>query len=144
MTVFCDTSVLVAACLSQHPHYARARPVLEAVARGRDQGVISTHTLAEMFSALTSLPLTPRVLPADARAIVTRNVWPHFRAVTVTAEMYLRAIEACVARGLGRGKVYDALLLECAREADPERILTFNVADFLALAPDLAGRIAAP
>ena len=57
MTVFCDTSVLVAACLRSHPHYERARPVLEAVAARREVGVISAHSFAESFSALTSVPL---------------------------------------------------------------------------------------
>ena len=40
MTVFCDTSVLVAACIRQHPHYERARPLLESIAGGKQVGVI--------------------------------------------------------------------------------------------------------
>ena len=50
------TSVLVAACIRQHPHYERARPLLEAIAAGKERGVISAHSLAEAFSALTSVP----------------------------------------------------------------------------------------
>jgi len=34
MTVFCDTSVLVAACIRKHPHYERARPILETLPAG--------------------------------------------------------------------------------------------------------------
>jgi hypothetical protein len=33
---------------------------------------------------------------------------------------------------------------ECARNAETDRIYTFNTRDFLRLAPDLADRIAAP
>ena len=40
--------------------------------------------------------------------------------------------------------MYDALLLECARATDAERIYTFNLGDFRRLAPDLAERMAAP
>lgn len=144
MTVFCDTSVLVAACLRSHPHYGRARPVLEAVAGGQERGVISAHSLAEAFSALTSVPLVPRILPAQAREIVSTNIQRHFKTIAITPEMYDRAIEVCAARGLGGGKVYDALLIECAREAHADRIFTFNLGDFRKLAPDLAERIVAP
>jgi len=144
MTLFLDTSVLVAACIRKHPHYERARPVLEAIAGGRELGVISAHSLAEMFSALTSAPIMPRILPAEARDMIAANVRRYFRAVAVTPAMYERALAVCVERGLGGGKVYDALLLECARHAKADRIYTFNLHDFRRLAPDLADRLAAP
>jgi predicted nucleic acid-binding protein len=144
MTVFCDTSVLVAACIRQHPHYERARPLLETIAGGTEQGVISTHSLAEAFSALTSVPVVPRILPSEAREIVSTNILRHFQLVANTSEMYQRAVEVCAERGLGGGKVYDALLLECARYSQADRIYTFNLGDFRRLAPDLADRIAAP
>jgi predicted nucleic acid-binding protein len=144
MTAFCDTSVLVAACIRQHPHYHRARPVLESIATGKVAGVMSAHSVAEAFSALTSLPVMPRILPSEAREIVARNFQRHFRLVAVTSRMYARAMDACVERGLGGGKVYDALLMECARASKADRIYTFNLTDFRRLAPDLTDRISAP
>lgn len=144
MTVFCDTSVLVAACIRHHPHFQRARPILEAVAAGRERGVISAHSLAETFSALTSVPVVPRIRPSEARDIIATNIQPHFQVVALTPEMYERAVETCARRGLGDGTVYDALLIECARHSEADRIYTFNLGDFRRLAPDLAGRIAAP
>ena len=144
MTVFCDTSVLVAACIRQHPHYERARPLLESVAGGKERGVISTHSLAEAFSALTSVPVVPRILPSEARQIISNNIARHFHMVAISREMYERAVEICSGQGLGGGTVYDALLIECARHAQADRIYTFNLRDFRRLAPDLADRIAAP
>lgn len=144
MNVFCDTSVLVAACVRQHPHYAPARAVLEAIATGAQQGTISAHSLGEFYSALTSLPITPRILPAEADRIIQINVRPHFKLIQVTPAMYVDAIDACVRQSLGGGKVYDALLLACARKADCDRIYTFNIGDFRRIAPDLADRMASP
>ena len=144
MTVFCDTSVLVAACIRNHPHYERARPILEAIAGGKEAGVISTHSLAEMFSALTSVPVVPRILPSEAQSIIATNIQRHFQLVAVTPAMYARAVEICVARGVGGGKVYDALLIECARHSKADRIYTFNLHDFRLLAPDLVERLVAP
>ena len=136
--------MLVAACIRNHPHYERARPVLEAIAGGKEVGVISAHSLAEMFSSLTAVPVVPRILPTEACAIIATNIKPHFQVVAVTAEMYAQAIDNCVARGLGGGKVYDALLIACARQSQADRIYTFNLHDFRRLAPDLATRLAAP
>lgn len=144
MTLFCDTSVLVAACIRKHPHYERARPVLESIAAGKDVGIISSHSLAEAYSALTSVPVIPRILPAEARAIIASNIQRHFKIAPVTPAMYERALDVCVKRGLGGGKIYDALLIECARKVQAERIYTFNLQDFRRLAPDLAERLAAP
>ena len=144
MTVFCDTSVLVAACIRKHPHYERARPVLETIAAGKDVGIICAHSLAEAFSALTSVPVVPRILPTEARVTITTNIQRHFQIVAVTSGMYERAMDICVGRGLGGGKVYDALLIECARQSQADRIYTFNLPDFRRLAPDLAERLVAP
>ena len=144
MKVFCDTTVLVAACVRQHPHFGRARSVLESVASGHDEGAISAHSLGEMYSALTNLPQTPRILPAEAERMIGNNVKRHFRAVPVTTAMYEAAIDVCVRQSFAGGKVYDALLLECARKAMCERIYTFNTRDFHRLAPDLADRITQP
>jgi predicted nucleic acid-binding protein len=144
MKVFCDTSVLVAASVRQHPHFAPARTILESIASGHQHGMISAHSLGELYSALTSLPVSPRILPAEAQRIIDTNVRPHFQTVQVTPAMYVAAIEACVRQSLGGGKVYDALLLACARKAASDRIYTFNLGDFRRLAPDLADRIAAP
>jgi predicted nucleic acid-binding protein len=117
---------------------------LEAIAGGKESGVISAHSLAEMFSALTSVPVMPRILPSEARSIIVANIQRHFQLVAVTSQMYERAVDVCVGRGLGWGKVYDALLLECARYSKADRIYTFNLKDFRQLAPDLVVRIAAP
>ena len=144
MKCFFDTSVLVAACVRQHPHFVRARHALESVASGRDEGAISAHSVGEMYSALTNLPLLPRILPAEAERIIRTNVKAHFRCQPVTTAMYEAAIDVCVRQSFAGGKVYDALLLECARKAECKRLYTFNVRDFRRLAPDLADRIVAP
>ena len=144
MRIFCDTSVLVAGCVRLHPHFNRARPLLEAAYAKKGEYLISSHSLAESYSVLTHLPLQPKIVPTEAKLIIETNILPCFRRVAVTAKMYEKAILRCVELGLSGGVVYDALLLECARSAEADRIYTFNTRDFLRLAPDLAARIAAP
>jgi predicted nucleic acid-binding protein len=144
LRIFCDTSVLVAGCVRLHPHFNRARPVLEAAYAKKGEYLISSHSLAEIYSVLTNLPLQPKILPTEARLILETNILPCFRRVAVTAKMYEKAVLCCAELGLKGGVVYDALLLECARAAEADRIYTFNTRDFQRLAPDLVARIAAP
>ena len=118
--------------------------MLEAVQSGRDEGVISTHSLAECYSALTTLPVDPRVQPVEARELIEGNIKARFERVNATEQGYADAIDCCVRQGLANGPVYDALLLACARVAGAERIYTFNLDDFRRLAPDLDGIIVAP
>ena len=106
--------------------------------------MISTHSVAELYSALTMIPVQPRILPSEAASIVAENVLRFFRLEPVTPAMYQRAVAVCARRGLPGGKVYDALLLECARAAECDRIYTFNLTDFERLAPDLKRVVAAP
>jgi predicted nucleic acid-binding protein len=144
MKFFCDTSVLVAACVRNHPYFNRARPVLEAAKNGAGQFFISSHSVAELYSVLTNLPLQPRIVPSEAKTIIDTNILPYFKCINVTAKMYEEAVMSCVQQGASGGVVYDGLLLCCARAAKADRIYTFNVRDFQRLMPELATIISAP
>ena len=144
MKIFCDTSVLVAACIRNHPHYEKAWPVLEDIAKGRHSGIISMHATAELYSTLTAAPLKPRIQPAEAQQLISRNVTCHFEMVAITKQMYQNAVRICTNAGLTSGAIYDALILECARESAPDRIYTFNIRDFRRIAPDLVSLISSP
>lgn len=144
MKIFCDTSVLVASVVRAHPHHARALPVVQRVTQRRDRGFVGGHGLAEMYAVLTGLPLSPRIGPGAAGALVLENVVGHFDIVVLTSAEYAALIRKCAQQGVTGGAVYDALLLRCAEKAGAERVFTFNVTDFRRLAPDLADRVVAP
>ena len=58
---------------------------------------------------------------------------------------YKTVRRSCAAAGLIGGVVYDALHLYAAEKANCDRIYTFNIRDFRALAsPKLTGKISAP
>lgn len=144
MRIFLDTSVLVAACLSAHPHHARARPVLEQVSSGKDVGLLSAHSLGECYSAFTTIPLDPRIQPIEAERLIEQNIVGFFKLIEADVAAYRAVIRRCALPSAVGGMFYDALLLECARKASPERLYTFNTRHFQVLAPDLEGIICAP
>jgi predicted nucleic acid-binding protein len=143
--IFFDTTVLVAASEQSHPHYPQARPALLRVAAGQDNGFMGQHSIAEVFAALTRLPVQPRIHPVEAARIVTENILPHLEIVPLGKEDYLEAMNIMVSGGWSGAKVYDALLLCCAARCAVERIYTFNLGDFRQLAaPGLQEKICAP
>ena len=145
MKVYLDTNVLVAASVQEHPHHAPAFDLVKAVKEGALQGSISTHGLTEFYSVLTRAPFTPRVHPAEAGRFLDDNILPYFELVALSVSDYKAVLRSCANAGLIGGVVFDALHLHSARKAGCDRVCTFNVKDFRALAPsDLAGRIAAP
>ena len=144
MNVFFDTNVLVAASEQGHPHYPQAWPALLRVTARKDQGFISVHSIAEMYAALTRLPVQPRIHPAEAARIITDNILPHFETVSVGKKDYTEALRLVGDGGWVGAKIYDALLIGCAVRSGADRIYTFNLTDFRQMAPNLEEKICAP
>jgi predicted nucleic acid-binding protein len=140
--VFFDASVLVAASEQGHPHYGQAWPALRRVTTRKDRGFMSVHSIAEMYAALTRLPVQPRIHPAEAARIINDNILPHFETVPMGKKEYAEALRL-VGDG-GGAKIYDALLIGCAVRSQAQRIYTLNLTDFRQLAPNLEEKICAP
>jgi predicted nucleic acid-binding protein len=145
MKVFCDTNVLVAAFLQGHPHHNNARPVLERIKAGRDDGFVAAHSLAEAYAVLTRLPGSNQVAPIVAWQLIIENVLKGFTVVHLTAKEYADTLTRVAQNGVEGGKTYDALLLAAAAKSGADRIYTTNVRHFQSLADEqMAARIAAP
>jgi len=105
---------------------------------------MSVHFIAEMYAALTRLPVQPRIHPAEAVRIISDNILPHFETVPVGKKDYTDALRLVGDGGWGGAKIYDALLIGCAARSEADRIYTFNLTDFRQLAPNLEEKICAP
>lgn len=144
MKIFLDTNVLVAACVEDHEQHSRALPLMQSVHEGRNRGFVSAHSLLEMYAILTRLPRSPRILPIQAEVLVRENVISRFSVVALTAREYGGLLKRLGGEEIAGGQAYDALHLESARKSGIDRIYTFNVRHFAALAPHLCSKIAAP
>ena len=145
MKHYFDTSVLVAASVQAHSHNAPAVQVLESAVSRRHRGYVSAHGLAEVYAVLTRAPLTPAIYPAEAWQILEASILPYFEVVALTAKEYIELVQRCASEGQIGGRVYDLIHLRCAQKADCDRLYTFNVRDFQALAADtFRSRICAP
>ena len=141
MSAFVDTSVFVAAYWGEHPeHVASLKLVAEL---GESGASCSAHTVAEVYSTLTRLPVR-RPTPPEQVMLVVADLEARFNLVSLELQDYAEVIRDAAERGIAGGRIYDALLLRCARKVETTALYTWNVKDFRAIAPDFADRIRTP
>ena len=139
--IFLDTSVLIPIVQVSHVHHRPSRDLWNLLVR--KETTISSHTLAETYATLTSMPPGLRVSPADAVSTIEMFL-TRLTPISLSPDEYLETIRAAARLGLSGGMIYDALLLACARKVNADRIYTWNLKHFKAVAPDLAARIVTP
>ena len=140
-----DTSVLVPAAVTQHPHNAPALAVLEELVKRNHRGYISAHSLTEMYSVLPRTQFKPPLYPSEAWQIIEKMVLLTWNWRTLTSKEYREVVHHCAANGWAGGRIHDAVHLRCAQKAGCDRIYTFNVRDFRTLAPSgLVEKISVP
>ncbi len=144
MRILLDTSVLVAAMVEAHPAHEKGLTWLKRVTSGADEGLVAAHSLAELYSILTTLPVQPRISPSDARQLIQSDVVNAFEIVPLSSDDYSKVIEHLSALGIVGGATYDALILYAAANANVDLVVTLNEKDFHRVYPDLADKIVAP
>jgi predicted nucleic acid-binding protein len=142
--VFFDTSILVAAMLEHHPAHERALPWLQRIKKGTDSGVISAHSVAELYSILTTLPVRPRISPVAARRLIEENVLESCEVVALSDRDYADLLVHLASVGIVGGTTYDALILHAATKVEIDRIVTLNERHFRQAYPALIDKLVAP
>lgn len=125
-----DTSVLVAALVERLPEHPRAAAELRRVSATKRDACAAVHALAELYAVLTTLPVSPRITPGQARRLVQHNVSSRMELVALDGFDYDATVDRLTDLGLSGGVVYDALHLRAAEKAGAERLVTFNRRDF--------------
>ncbi len=112
--MFFDTSVLVAAGVAAHPHHVAGLAAYRQVMTGRHSGVVSGHGLAETYSVLTRLPVTPMIQPTEAYRYLTETVVRKCEIVTLGEGDYQALLELAAKAEL-RG-VFSATPYNCTAQ----------------------------
>ncbi len=89
LKVFFDTTVLVAAVLEDHEHYARSFPLLSAAERS--SASCAAHNLAEVYVTLTRYPGKDR-LSAEQTVVSLETIEKRLTVVSLNAVEYFAAI----------------------------------------------------
>ena len=130
MKIFLDASVLVEACLTASPKFAKADRLVS-----RKDAVTSAHALAETYATLSGDPRL-RISPSDA-ALLVDDLATALSLLPFAITDYRALISAAPSNGIRGGAIYDALHAQSARLAGCQEIHTLNVSHFRHVAADL-------
>ena len=136
MKTLFDTSVLVAAIVEAHPMHTRALPWLQRAKKEKVTFFVASHTLAELYAVLTTLPLKPKISSSTAWRLIHDNVETAAKLISLSPSEYRATIKQMSELGLTGGIIYDALIVKAAKKSKVERLMTFNSEDFIRLWPD--------
>jgi predicted nucleic acid-binding protein len=133
VTVFVDTSVLLAGLVDFGPQSAPAQSLLHAVAERRITGAgTAWHCCLEFFSVSTRLPPEFRLTPEVAAQLLEAEVFARMTIHDLPAGDRLAIVKAAVRDGVAGGRIYDAHIAEVARAAGAPVVVTDNRRHFLA------------
>ncbi len=125
-----DTSVLVAALVQPHPYHSRALIWLKRAVSKEFDMIIASHTIAELYAVLTTMPVSPRISPEIAWRLIHESIQPVSTIVALSASDYLAVIKDAKESALSGGIIYDAIILKAALKSKAEKLLTFNISDY--------------
>jgi predicted nucleic acid-binding protein len=144
MKVLFDTNTLVAALVETHPHHPRALPWLIKAKQKDVTGLMGTHSLAEIYSTLTKLPIHPKISPSLAEKLILEDIIPNFQTVVLDQNDYLTVLHILATNNIEGGTTYDALIAHAAFKAQADKLLTFNVKHFKRVYPAIAHIVEEP
>jgi len=141
MKEFFDTSVLVAAFWGGHRDHPASIKLLGAA--NKKQSACAMHTVAEVYAAMTALPIRP-MLPPEQVMLFVQEIRNRLTLVLLDETEHFETVQRTAAAGFTSGRVYDALLLRCAARVKAQTIYTWNLRHFQTISPGLAARIRTP
>ena len=132
MSVFLDTSVLLAGLVDFGPQSAPAQSLLHAVAeKAVPVPATAWHCCLEFFSVATRLPPEFRVTPSDAVLLLQEEVLARMAVHDLPASDRLPTLRAAAEDGIAGGRVYDVHIAQIARTAGADVVVTDNRRHFL-------------
>lgn len=145
MRLLFDTSTLIAALVEEHPAHSIAYPWLRSVKAGHHVGLLSAHSLAELYSKLTRIPFAGGPLPAvKVQQIIETDIDPVFEVISLSGDDYLTVVKHLAQQNLVGGIIFDALIFYAAVKAEADQLLTLNPKHFRQIYPQFAERVVAP
>jgi predicted nucleic acid-binding protein len=132
MTVFLDTSVLLAGLVDFGPQSAPAQSLFRALAEKRiPPPTTAWHCCLEFFSVATRLPPEYRIQPEDATVLVEQEVIARMAVHDLPGAARLPMLRTAAHDAVSGGRIYDAHIAEVARSAGAAVVVTDNRGHFL-------------
>ncbi len=125
-----DANCLVATVSAWHEHHHSVwRELTNRLAAGEEM-VVPLPALTEAFSVLTRMPKPQRMNPQDAWMSLEASFVVTSRIYAIDGGAGTAFLARSAAAGVGGGRIYDAIIGECARLAGARALVTLNPTHF--------------
>ena len=133
-----DANCLVATVSAWHEHHhAVWRELTNRLAAGEEM-VVPLPALTEAFSVLTRMPKPQRLNPRDAWTSLEASFVVIGRVYAIDGGAATAFLARSATAGVGGGRIYDAIIGECARLAGARALVTLNPKHFDPAPEDVA------
>ena len=143
MRTLLDTSALFAALIDSHEFHHRALPWLRTAQRQEIHGIVSTHTLAELYARMSGR-VRPMMTADQVLELISRNILPFFETVSLNQDDYVAVLERLAGLDIRGATIYDGIIVQAAIKANAEQIVTFNERHFARVSAGLHLQIIVP
>jgi len=132
MSVFLDTSVLIAGLVDVGPQSAPAQSLLHAVAEKSVQAPATAwHCCLEFYSVTTRLPPEFRLTPDDAARLLEEEVFGRMTVHELPEADCMAMLRAAARDAVAGGRIYDTHIAHIARAAGARVVVTDNRRHFM-------------
>ena len=132
LTIFLDTSVLLAGLVDFGPQSAPAQSILHAVAeKTLPSPGTAWHCCLEFYSVATRLPPEFRLTPEDANELLRQEVFGRLVVRDLPSSEQAGFVDGAARERIAGGRIYDAHIAEVARIAGARVIVTDNRRHFV-------------
>jgi predicted nucleic acid-binding protein len=132
VSVFFDTSVILAGLVDFGPQSAPAQQLMHAVAEKRIASAATAwHCCLEFYSVATRLPPEFRVSPADAITLLAEEVFARMAVHELPAANRLRMLRGAADDAIAGGRIYDSHIADVARASGARVVVTDNRRHFV-------------
>ena len=134
MKIALDTNVVVALLTTGSPQHARTSACFHRHRADGAEFILADHALIEAFSVLTRSPKPYGFPPAETQRSL-RQYFGEAQIVSLAPGYAWAVIGHTLDRGYWGGRVHDAEIAMASFEAGARLLLTWNLRDFLTIAP---------
>ena len=127
---------MIATVCTWHEHHERAITEMERRLLEREELILATPALIEMYAVLTRLPPPHRMSPQDALALIDTSFLAEGTLIGLDNKTFRPLLREAADHNIAGGRTYDWVIATCARAARVKILLTFNVRDFFSFRLD--------
>jgi len=121
-----DTNCMIAAIAAWDKRHAEASAEIRVRLGRGEQMTIAVHALAEAYSVLTRLPAPYRLAPRIAYGFLESTFLARGSVFALDAPGHIGVVQEAAEDEISGGRICDAIIGECARQAGASVLLTFN------------------